>query len=165
MRSDSAQRWSSSGRPGRRGLPVWSLRTAQAIARALCPPFTYLWEATGAPPHTVTIPIPGGCCITGQAFVEVTLVDTGGCAPGLLAFRGRSVHRNLLVMLHVSGLSARRFLQRELRDPRVGGLLPVRLEVGDRRAILARVSDLSAPDDRPNPHARPAARRMTHRRG
>jgi hypothetical protein len=53
---------------------------------ALCQPFTYVYQATGGPPHIVTIPIPGGCCITGQAFVKVKLVDTGGCPTGQLAF-------------------------------------------------------------------------------
>lgn len=54
--------------------------------QVLCPPFTYVYAATGGPPHVAVIPLPGGCCVSGQAFVRVTIKDTDGCGPGMLAF-------------------------------------------------------------------------------
>ena len=57
--------------------------------KIVCPTFTFIYLATGGPPHIATIPFPPGCCVTGQAFVRVRINDMGGCIPGTVGVFAR----------------------------------------------------------------------------
>jgi hypothetical protein len=52
----------------------------------LCPAFSYLYDGSGPPPNIAVIPFPPGCCIFGQAFVQVRVTDDGGCPKGRISF-------------------------------------------------------------------------------
>jgi hypothetical protein len=56
----------------------------------LCPAFSYVYQATGSAPHVAVIPFPAVCCITGRAFVQVRITDTGGCPHNALQLFARS---------------------------------------------------------------------------
>ena len=51
---------------------------APDTANVICPPFTYVYSATGGPPHVATIPFPGGCCITNNKQADPLFLNPSG---------------------------------------------------------------------------------------